>query len=575
MNKETKSKLFWWIFVGIVLFAIFLRTWHYSEWLYFKWDQGRDATLLAEAVENGPGDLPLLGPRATKVGQDYLHLGPAYYYFQYLPAALLHSTRPTAFAYFDLIMSILTIPLLFAFCRLFFKPKHSLIITGLYAISFLVVQYSRFAWNPNSVPFLMLLTFYGMLRFAESKKLKEQMKWLALWALGFSLASQFHFYAFFALVGISGIFFLYHFDLFKVKKLPENLKKAFSKNLLKAYGIAIGVVLLTYTPMIVSEFKTDFSNSKNFFGAFSEKSRDDKTFTEKLTRNFREQSEHYFLLTTSFDHRNGKKNDPIPVTCGLIMMAIGIYLAIHFYRKEKSAKNKSFLFLIPVWIIFFFLLTITTSYGLRPRYFVPIFPIPFIIIGLFLVYIDKKLPKQTYSITVFTVLIVASLNLYGIKDWFTNTALSQNMAIDTYRNYILQKDDGITLGQFERAADYILKNTPKNDKHVLIWTKAEYKQPLQYLLSRQKPSVDWDFVGKTSELYEQESLFALNTVSGGFKSISKDIKKHVTLDSEEQFGQILMMKLKINSENIPKPEPKKKTGGNSGKTERLFWKDIL
>ncbi len=169
------DKLFWGIFAVIMLSAIFLRTWQHSEWLFFKWDQGRDATLLVEAVKNGPSELPLLGPRATKVGQDYLHLGPAYYYFQYLPAALLNSTDPAAFAYFDLIMSILTIPLLFIFCRLYFSPRHSLIITSLYGLSFLVIQYSRFAWNPNSVPFLVLLTFYGMLRFAQSKKLNDRL----------------------------------------------------------------------------------------------------------------------------------------------------------------------------------------------------------------------------------------------------------------------------------------------------------------------------------------------------------------------------------------------------------------
>ena len=330
--------------------------------------------------------------------------------------------------------------------------------------------------------------------------------------------------------------------------------------------------------MIVSEFKTDFSNSKNFFGAFSEKARDDKTFNEKLIRNFREHSEHYFLLTTSFDHRDGKKNDPIPITLGLFMMAVGIYLPIYFYRKEKSTKHKHFLFLIPTWIIFFFLLTITTSYGLRPRYFVPIFPVPFIIIGLFLICMDKKIPKKTNLVTALIVIAIAFLNIYGIKQWFTNNTLSQTEAIDTYRNYILQKDDGITLGQFERSAKYILKNTPESENHALIWTKAEYKQPLQYLLSQERPEVDWDFVAKEKELYGQEYLFALNTVSGGFNSISKDVKSHVTLEDEEQFGQILMMKLKIDYEtkNTP-PEPAKEVNpdADGGKTERLFWKGVL
>ncbi len=569
-----KNKLFWGIFAVMMLGTIFLRVWNHHDWLFFKWDQGRDCALLAEAVNNGPSELPLLGPRATKVGNDYLHLGPAYYYFQYLPAGILHSTDPAAFAYFDLIISILTIPLLFVFCRLYFSPRHSLMITGLYSFSFLVVQYSRFAWNPNSVPFLMLLTFYGMLRFAQSKKLKDQIKWLSLGAFGFSMASQFHFYAFFALIGISGIFFLYHFDLFKIKKLGTNLKKVLTKNILITFGTAIAVIVLTYTPMIVSELKTDFSNSKNFLGAFTEKAREDKTFGQKLTRNFREQAKAYFLITTSFEHRSGNKSDPIPITFGLFSMALGIFLSIYFYRKEKNPTKKNFLFLIPVWISFFFLLTITTSYGLRPRYFVPVFPVPFIIIGLFLIWLDQKFPKKALFLTSLIVFTILILNLYGIKQWFTEIKLSQTKAIPTERTLILQKDDGITLGQFQRAVNYILKNSQGD--HVLLWTKAEYKQPLKYLLEQARPGVDWDFIAKEKELFGQQDIFAINTTTGGYKSVKKTIKEFSKLKSTVQFGQIVVMQLKIDSSSIPKPKPTKEISSDaSSKTERLFWKDVL
>lgn len=579
-----KNKLFWIIFAGMMVLAIFLRTWNHSEWLFFKWDQGRDAALLAEAVKNGPENLPLLGPRATKVGQDYLHLGPAYYYFQYLPAGLLNSTDPTAFAYFDLIMSILTLPLLFVFCRLYFSHRHSLIITSLYAFSFLVVQYSRFAWNPNSVPFLMLLTFYGMLRFAQSKKLKNQVKWLSLWAFGFSMASQFHFYAFFALIGICGLFFIYHFNLFQIKKLPENLKKLFSKNVLIASGVAIAVILATYTPMIVSEIKTNGSNAKNFLGAFDEKAREDKTFGQKLTRNFREQSKAYFLITTSFEHRSGNKSDPIPITFGLISMLLGITLSIYFYRQEKNSAKKDFLFLLPVWISFFFLLTISTSYGLRPRYFVPVFPVPFLIIGLFFVLLDKKIPKKAAYLTGLIVLSILFLNFYGIKQWFYEMKLSQFKAIPTEKTLILQKDDGITLGQFQRAVDYIIENNDEN--HVFLWTKAEYKQPLKYLLEQKEPNVNWDFVSNEKELIDYDSMFAINTTSGGYKSVAKAVRENTGLTNLKQFGQIVVMQLKINpivvddqnQEEDPAEETtseeEMETEGTS-KTERLFWKDLF
>ena len=572
MNK----KIFWSVFAVIVLGAIFLRTWNYSEWLYFKWDQGRDSTMLAKAVDNGPGELPLLGPRAARVGADYLRLGPAYYYFQYLPAGLLNSTHPTAFSYADLIMSILTIPLLYAFSRLYFSKKHSFVITALYSSCFLVVQYSRFAWNPNSVPLFMLLTFYGMIRFVQSKKLKNQIKWLALWAFGFSLASQLHFYAMFSLIAISGIFFIYHFNLFQLKKLPFNLKKTFSKNNLKVFGVALGVIVITNLPMIISEFKTDASNLRVFPEAVTKKADEDKDFKEKLYRNFEEYSNFNYLMLTSFENKTGKKADKIPMLIGFIAMLSGIVLAIYFYRKETHPTKKAFLFLIPLWVGILFFLTIGASYGLRPRYFVPIFPLPFITIGLILVFIEKKWPKNSDLIGYSLFVLILLFNLNGIKDWFVENKLSQTQAIETRRNHILKKDDGITLGQFERIVDHILKNTSEKEKKILIWTKAEYKQPLKYLLLRQRPKTDWDFVNKSKELYGNSSMIAINTVNGDYDSVTKDIRQHTTVESRAQFGQLMFLKLKINPEKILEPEKKENKADNDNEdTGRVYWKDIL
>ena len=127
---------------------------------------------------------------------------------------------------------------------------------------------------------------------------------------------------------------------------------------------------------------------------------------------------------------------------------------------------------------------------------------------------------------------------------------------------------------FKKAADYIVKNSQGN--HILLWTKAEYKQPLKYLLKQAKPGVDWDFVAKEKELYQQENIFAINTAKGGYKSVSKKITAHTQLKKEMQFGQIIVMELIIDSTNIPEPEPKKENVvDGSSKTERLFWKDIL
>jgi hypothetical protein len=615
MNK----KLFWGIFAVIILGAVFLRTWNYSDWLYFKWDQGRDAFMLAKAVESGPGELPLLGPRAARVGAEYLRLGPAYYYFQYLPAAVLNSTHPTAFAYADLIMSILAIPMLYVFCRLYFSARNSLMITALYAFAFLVIQYSRFAWNPNSVPLFMLMTFYGMLCFAQSKKLKNQIKWLALWALGFSLASQLHFYALFSLVAISGIFFIYHLNFLYLanffvktsathfiyqfsklrsllgfssnftqikkvyqrqsKELKINIKKVFTKNLLKAFGVAIGVILITNIPMIISEIKTDASNARIFPEAVSKKADEDKTFGEKLYRNFEEYANFNYMMLTSFENRSGKKSDDLPLTTGAIIFLAGFVLPIYLYRKEKNPAKKNFLFLLPVWIGVLFIITIGASYGLRPRYFTPIFPTPFIIVGLILVLLNQKLKTNSRTIGWILFAIILLLNLNGVKEWFVENKLSQTQAIETKRNHILKKDDGITLGQFEKAATYILDKTKTEKTKVLVWTKAEYKQPLKYLLKKQRPEIVWDFVNKSKELNGKDFMIAVNTVNGDYDSVTKDVRIHTSVLNRTQFGQLMVLELKIHPENLPTPDPedqeKQDDDEEDEETGRVYWKDLL
>jgi len=99
-------------FAAVILAAIFLRAWHFHDWLFFKMDQARDALLIKQALGNGLGWLPLLGPKA---GGTHLNLGPAFYYFQYISAFLFQSAHPAVLAYPDLLFSILSIPLFYFF----------------------------------------------------------------------------------------------------------------------------------------------------------------------------------------------------------------------------------------------------------------------------------------------------------------------------------------------------------------------------------------------------------------------------------------------------------------------------
>ena len=611
----SKNILFAVSFLLILIGAIWVRTYHYNDWLFFKWDQARDAILLAPAIEHGPEHLPLLGPRATKIGDDYLRLGPAYYYIQYLTGVIFSSTDPAIFAYSDLFFSIASIILLYLFLRVYFTQGISLLATSMYSFSFLVVQYSRFSWNPNSVPFFTLLTFYGLLRFSIATRFKHKLQWLALWALGFSIASQYHFFAFFVLTGVSGIFIIYYFittqllgkTTFVFKRLANisTYKKIISTVLSKKSFSYVLVTLVIfsflYTPVIVSDIKTHGSNTKLFFQMFNESGREDKSFSEKLIRNFREQGDNYSLLTTSFRHRAGMKADPLTVGFGLFIIFSGLLLIKKEYSFKKDfPERRNFLILLTIWIGVFFIITIPASYQLRPRYFVPVFPIPFIIIALWFSALEKKVVKH-YSLLIITItLVILGANIYGINQWFSEQSNSQEKNFKTYRTLILKHRDGITLNQLQEAVKYLNQiNKEQSENSPIVYTSAtEYYLPFQYLF-RQTSSDDIltpQAVRKdVSDLKNKEIVYVIN--NGENKLTNKKLRPYLKKISSKQFGQLFIHKMKIINKKklkieigllqakkelnqgkegaLKKDQPKNNSQDETGKTKRLFWKDVI
>ena len=602
--KLTKKARFTLIALSLIVFlAIWVRTYNYHEWLFFKWDQARDATILSLAIENGPGELPLLAPRAAKADGDYLRLGPAYYYTQYLSGVIFQSTSPDVFAYPDLLFSILTIPLLFLFLRLYFSRNLSLISTTLYAGSFIIIQHSRFSWNPNSLPFFILLALYGLLRFTAAKKFKHKLGWISLWAFAFAIASQYHFFGLFSLTATSGAFLLFFAilegkaSIFTREKFTSLRKLFLTKSAAYYSLVAILIIGFLYLPVILSETKTDWNNTKRFISVVADRSDIDeevfetgkksktKTFSEKLVRNFREQAKGYSLITIGKSHRQGNKADPITVTFGTILLFGSLLLAFWQIRKEKKSSKRNFLLILILWSGLFFIITIPNAYQLRPRYFAPIFPVPFIMLALWFSFLaefkNKKLTKYYWFIVGLIALLV--LNIRETKLWFKEQADSQTKSIETNRTFILKRQDGITLGQLERVTNHLYKQ--RNQGIVVFNTKPEYKTPVKYLLAQKKdPTLKSKLADRVSELEGHNTLFFVVTKRGGTKSVKKEIRPFLSKISEKQFGQLMVFEMKIDQEKVTAHLKMKAIKAAQNKKEpeiiiekipRLFWKDFV
>ncbi|MBP7060729.1 MAG: phospholipid carrier-dependent glycosyltransferase, partial [Candidatus Moranbacteria bacterium] len=457
--------------VALVLFSIvalgfFVRFYHFDEWLYFKMDQSRDALMISNAITSGPQYLPLLGPRvgAVKLEHGMLRLGPAYYYFQYLSGKIFQSTAPAVFAYPDLFFGVMVIPLLFCFARLYFSRWHALMVTAMYAFSFLIIQYSRFAWNPNALQFFIILSFYGLLRFLNEERPMYQKLWLVLWAVGVTIGSQLHFFGFFSLLGISGLLILSHLRLWQKSVWGTFFQKTVLKKFFGFVLVAAAVFFTLYAPVIISDSMKHGQNTHNFFEALGSKA-DKRPLAEKVRKDITENLNYYCLLTTSSCYTDDLRKNALPIAASATVGLLGLVLAVRGLRKtQKSPLAKDFLALLILWFGVFTILTIPVAFQLRPRFYIVVFALPFLFLGLLFEYLEERFGKRALLASLLITLAVLAVNMRGTLLWFGEQTRAQTTEITTTkRTLILKAKDGVTLGQLTRVTDWIYSRHRKGD----------------------------------------------------------------------------------------------------------------
>ena len=536
------------LFLFVVCFTIFLRVFHFHDWLFFKMDQARDALLIKQALENGPGWLPLLGPKA---GGTHLNLGPAFYYFQYISAFMFQSAHPAVLAYPDLLFAILSIPLFYFFLKKYFSRDWSMILAGLYAVCFLGIQYSRFAWNPNSLVFFNLLYFVALLNIFDEERIYK-LRWIVIAGLSFAISTQLHFLSFVTLPVITFVFLIF-------------VRKEIRKNLdWKKILVFIGIIALVYMPVVFNEITTRGNNTAEFFAAVKEKP-SGHTLWQNINRNFRYWGQYWFLILTGWI---AKKSSLKPaIIAWLAVMIPGIVLAIKYYRDEKRAAKKKFLLVSVLWFLTYFLIYVPVSYQIRPRFFLPLLALPFIFIGLIANYFWKKNKIILKGFVIAALAIIFFGNLAGTNSWFKEIFSAQKKGVYPKRTIILKARDGIILWHLEKAAEYIESDCPA--KRVYYFASAEYRQPIKYILglagveALQASNYDPRLEGC---IYD----FSLSRTdkAGNIKKVQE---KFDLLD-KKKIGALTVRRFSLKQEFV---ESFSFTKEREEKSERVFWKDII
>lgn len=557
MDSFLRKKYLWIIFFAAVLGAFF-RIWHHKDLLFFEVDQARDWRTIEIAIQNGAGELPLLGPG---MNASTFRVGPMYHYIQYL-AALIFGNSPYAIAYPDLLFSILTIPLFYFFLREYFSRSISSALVLLFSVSLFAIQHGRFAMNSNSLPFFTLLIFYALLKFSQ----KNEKKWLWLLILAFSLGIIIQLHAL-SLFVLPTIIIAYLFAA-KIKISPKQL------------AVALLIIIFLNLPMALNEIMSDFQSIESLQSGLAMRENSQKNFSpaKRIVRNSQEIARHYTLIIFSkdvidsldpnfkveggldmikrnFDSSHGK------ITLALSALSLLFFLFPYFwlFKKYSALKNeddrrKNFIILIFVWQIVFLPVYLFIIYVQHARYYLPVIFIPYVLLGIYFSYIREKTGRFALFLTVF---ILLTVNLVFVAKWLgmVEKYSSPNIKPDDIHEYIQDPFYIVNLKQLEAVNAYVENiYAEKKTDIFLIAPKQFYARPIRFLLTYEKNIPVRVFGAKTRD--KEKTYLLINSIDVPLEEtnlIYPEFSNDFEIIDQKSFGTIYVSRCKIKDSISHKP----------------------
>ncbi len=559
----------------LMLLGFAVRYYHFNEWLYFKMDQSRDAAIIGNAVLNGPEYLPLLGPRAgaTTLAHGFLRTGPAYYYMQYFSGVLAGSVEPYVFAYPDLFFGILAIPMLFVLLRLYFPRGTAFGVTTLYTFCFLVIEYSRFAWNPNTLPFFIFLAFYGLLRFLNEIDLKRRYKWLTLWIGALTIGAQLHFFGVFSLIGISGLMVIWHFELWRAEPWRMLRAKSVWLPIVKYTLTGVAIALFLYTPAIISDTYRHGENIHNFFEAMGSK-QDKAALSKKLATSLDQNSQYYCLITTAQCMTGSGKSNTLPELATALFILFGIAFSVIRLRKLPAGIQKDFLRLVVVWFAVFSILSIPVASQLRPRFFLVVMALPFILWGVWFEYMQERWKQNGLLAGLVLFIVLFGLNVQGTLAWFHEQSQSQLKDTPVTRTLILKNKDGVTLGQLQRVTDFMYAHLEKGN-HLYFYVKPEHISPIKYLLRLKQmndPGLIYQPMTFNEDPKAQYFVVVPDTAKDPLAPVTAKFGQPFEVIASQKTGQLFVVEIRFTDRPVSADFQIKESASSE---DRIFWADVF
>jgi len=525
-NWLKKNKLEIILLTILISVGIFLHSYNFSNWLHFEIDQSYDTLLVSPAVENGIGNLPLLGPTAG--GGRALRLGPAFYYLEYISAKIFGNTPP-GHAMLVLISSILSLPLFYIFSRRYFSRPISFGLLALFSFSLYMVIYGRFSWSPNVLPFLILLAFYSLLRALSENEQKKDLWFIIAFAV-LAVITQIHFNAFFTIPTIV-------IGLLVIRR--PKLK------ILTWVG-ALLIFAVLYSPVIISDIKTNGQNLHYFIQKFKHSGSPSGNVQQKLVQVVHYHASDYFLILTGIDHINGKRltgygfssaeHKPWRIAAIVILFLELVLLAYNLFT-EKDRQRKDFLWLATLWFLVtfvYFFFVRKSGFNIYPRFFLISAPLAFVFFGLILEKLSK-VKKIGIMLAIAILAFTLFSNAKGLNKYFTrlNKVATESVSVET--EDVFPNTARITLEQQYQITDYIESVVRKNNYPVFLKAKHEYEPVIWYHL--EKRGISYNGKMKSSTIYQEANYF---TIIFSGKSVNES---RFNVAEEKNFGTLKVIHL--------------------------------
>lgn len=433
-----------WLLLLILALATFIRLYRISDYLTFLGDEGRDMLVARQILQ---GDLVFLGPRAS--AGDFF-LGPIYYYF-ISPFLLLFNYNPTGPAVFVALLGIATVFLVYYVGRELFGKWAGLIAAALYAVSPLVIAYSRSSWNPNPVPFFTILLMYVLYR----GLVNNSWKLFLLAGILFGILMQLHYIVVF--LGIIVFLFVLFGDFFQNKKFNIIGK-------VKQYALMAAGFVISFSPFLLFELKNGFPNFRTIFGFI----------VATVSRKETDESQPFIdIVGDVFIRLFGRlllRFPPVEQLDSISPLALNLWqwgtilvalVSIFFLFK---IKNKLIVLMLALWLFLGIILFGFYKKPIYDYYFGFLFPVPFLLLGNALMQIKGMIKVKIIGIA-FVAVVFAGLfifNLYGAP--FRYSANRQMDQARRIAEFTLSKTDGkpfnfalLTPGNSDHAYRYFFE----------------------------------------------------------------------------------------------------------------------